>query len=445
MTDTFLNNNTLIYKMINKELIIEILEDWNFWKKEPDTGILRESYVKKLEQFSQTEQVVVITGVRRAGKSTILKQYIHNKIKNVEERKSFLYVNLEEPKFRSELSLEFLQRIYEAYLELLDPASKPFLFFDEVQLIPGWETFVRGLHEKNKARIFVSGSSAKLLSKEFATVLTGRHIDIKVYPLTFPEFLEFKRLIIKDKLDIVSQKQKIKQLLKEYLEYGGFPLVALKEEKKEILTNYFEDIIAKDVAERHRIKKVEKLRGLAQFYLANVSSLASFRKIKEFLGLSLDSVERFSFYLEEAYLLFLKTKFAYSLKEQEINPRKIYCIDNGLKNLVSFRFSENLGNSYENAVFFNLLVQGKEIFYWKGKQECDFIIKQGEKITGAIQVCFNFGRENEGRELSGLLEALNKFKLREGMIITADLEEMRVINKKKVRFTPLWKWLLERS
>ena len=442
MTDTFLNNNTLIYKMINKELIIEILEDWNFWKKEPDTGILRESYVKKLEQFSQTEQVVVITGVRRAGKSTILKQYIHNKIKNGEERKSFLYVNLEEPKFRSELSLEFLQRIYEAYLELLDPASKPFLFFDEVQLIPGWETFVRGLHEKNKAHIFVSGSSAKLLSKEFATVLTGRHIDIKVYPLTFPEFLEFKRLIIQDKLDIVSQKQKIKQLLKEYLEYGGFPLVALKEEKKEILTNYFEDILAKDVAERHRIKKVEKLRGLAQFYLTNVSSLASFRKIKEFLGLSLDSVERFSLYLEEAYLLFLKTKFAYSLKEQEINPRKIYCIDNGLKNLVSFRFSENLGNSYENAVFFNLLVQGKEIFYWKGRQECDFLIKQGNKLTCAIQVCYDIKRENEERELLGLLETLGKFKLNEGTVITSDLEEIRKINHKKITFIPLWKWLL---
>ncbi|HLC80968.1 MAG TPA: ATP-binding protein [Candidatus Nanoarchaeia archaeon] len=428
--------------MISKELIVEILEDWNFWKKEPDTGILRESYVKKLEQFSQTDQVVVVTGVRRAGKSTILKQYISNKIKKGEERKNFLYVNLEEPKFRSELSLEFLQRIYEAYLELLDPVSKPFLFFDEVQLIPGWETFVRGLHEKNKARIFVSGSSAKLLSKEFATVLTGRHIDIKVYPLTFPEFLEFKRLIIQDKLDIVSQKQKIKQLLKEYLEYGGFPLVALKEEKKEILTNYFEDILAKDVAERHRIKKVEKLRGLAQFYLTNVSSLASFRKIKEFLGLSLDSVERFSLYLEEAYLLFLKTKFAYSLKEQEINPRKIYCIDNGLKNLVSFRFSENLGNSYENAVFFKLLVQGKEIFYWKGRQECDFLIKQGNKLTCAIQVCYDIKRENEERELLGLLETLGKFKLNEGIVITSDLEEIRKINHKKITFIPLWKWLL---
>ena len=442
MTDTFLNNDALICKMISKELIVEILEDWNFWKKEPDTGILRESYVKKLEQFSQTDQVVVVTGVRRAGKSTILKQYISNKIKKGEERKNFLYVNLEEPKFRSELSLEFLQRIYEAYLELLDPVSKPFLFFDEVQLIPGWETFVRGLHEKNKARIFVSGSSAKLLSKEFATVLTGRHIDIAVYPLTFPEFLEFKKLIIRNKLDIVSQKPKIKQLLKEYLEYGGFPLVALKEEKKEILTNYFEDILAKDVAERHRIKKVEKLRGLAQFYLTNVSSLASFRKIKEFLGLSLDSVERFSLYLEEAYLLFLKTKFAYSLKEQEINPRKIYCIDNGLKNLVSFRFSENLGNSYENAVFFNLLVQGKEIFYWKGRQECDFLIKQGNKLTCAIQVCYDIKRENEERELLGLLETLGKFKLNEGIVITSDLEEIRKINHKKITFIPLWKWLL---
>ncbi len=442
MTDTFLNCDLLVYKMLSKELIIEILEDWNFWKKEPATGILRKSYVKKLEKFIQTEQVVVVTGVRRAGKSTILKQYIHSQIRKGEERKNFLYVNLEEPKFRSELSLEFLQRIYEAYLELLNPAPKPFLFFDEVQLIPGWETFVRGLHEKNKASIFVSGSSAKLLSKEFATVLTGRHIDIKVYPLTFLEFLEFKKLTIKDKLDVVSQKLKIKQLLKEYLEYGGFPLVALKEEKKEILTNYFEDILSKDVAERHRIKKVEKLRGLAQFYLANVSSLASFRKIKEFLGLSLDSVERFSFYLEEAYLLFLKTKFAYSLKEQEINPRKIYCIDNGLKNLVSFKLSENFGSSYENAVFLQLLVQEKEIFYWKGKRECDFLIKQGTKIINAMQVCCDFNKGNEERELSGLLETLSEFKLKEGIIITADLEETRKINHKIVRFIPLWKWLL---
>lgn len=442
MTDTFLNNSFLTHPMLSKELIIEILEDWNFWKKEPVTGILRESYVKKLEKFSQTEQVVVVTGVRRAGKSTILKQYINSKIKKGEERKNFLYVNLEEPKFRSELSLEFLQRIYEAYLELLNPAPKPFLFFDEVQLIPGWETFVRGLHEKNKANIFVSGSSAKLLSTEFATVLTGRHIDIKVYPLTFLEFLEFKKLIITDKLDVISQKSKIKQSLKEYLEYGGFPLVALKEEKKEILTSYFEDILAKDVAERHRIKKVEKLRGLAQFYLANVSSFASFRKIKEFLGLSLDSVERFSFYLEEAYLLFLKTKFAYSLKEQEINPRKIYCIDNGLKNLVSFRFNENFGSSYENAVFLKLLVQEKEIFYWKSKQECDFVIKQGNQVIGAIQVCYDLNRENEKRELFGLLETLNEFKLKEGIIITLDLEETREINRKKIIFIPLWKWLL---
>lgn len=442
MTDTFLNNRFLIPKMLSKELIIEILEDWNFWKKEPEIGILRESYLKKLEKLSQTEQVVVVTGVRRAGKSTILKQYIASKIKKGEERKNFLYVNLEEPKFRSELSLDFLQAIYEAYLEMLDPSPKPFLFFDEVQLIPGWETFVRGLHEKNKANIFVSGSSAKLLSKEFATVLTGRHVDLKVYPLTFQEFLEFKKIILNDKLDAISQKSKIKQLLKEYLEYGGFPLVVLKEEKREILTSYFEDILSKDVAERHRIKKVGKLRGLAQFYLTNVSSLASFRKIKEFLGLSLDSVERFSFYLEEAYLLFLKNKFAYSLKEQEINPRKIYCIDNGLKNLVSFRFSENLGSSCENAVFLKLLVQGKEIFYWKGKRECDFLIKQGNKVIHAIQVCYDINKENEEREISGLLETLNEFKLKEGIIITGDLEGIREINRKEVIFIPLWKWLL---
>ncbi|MEW5896585.1 MAG: ATP-binding protein [Nanoarchaeota archaeon] len=427
---------------MEKERIIEILNTWNFWTKYPETGIARASYLEEIEKLRQTDQVVVITGVRRSGKSTLIKQYIYKLIQKGQDRKNFLYINLEEPKFVDELSLEFLQNVYESYLEIVKPEGKPYLFLDEVQLIPKWEKFVRALHEKKEAYLFVSGSSAKLLGKEFATVLAGRHADLIVYPLNFKEFLEFKGLKIKTRLDLLASRLEIKRKLREYLQYGGFPLVVLKEEKEEILIRYFEDIVIKDVTERYKIKKTDKLKSLARYYLTNIGSLISFRKIKNFVEVSLDSIERFSSYLQSAYLIFLVNKFSYSLKEQEINPKKVYCIDLGLRNLVGFKFSEDLGKIYENAVFLKLAKEGQEeVFYWKNKKECDFVIKKGRSIKNLIQVSYKLA-ENKEREVNGLLEAMENFKLKEGLVITEDYEAEEKIKGKKVKFIPLWKWLI---
>lgn len=246
---------------MNNETIIEILNGWNFWRRDQETGISRDAYLKKLDRLAETEQIVAMTGVRRSGKSTLMKQIIKKKISSGIDRASFLYVNFEEPKFSGLLTPEFLQQIYEAYLEIIKPNEKTWIFLDEVQNVPNWERFVRGLHEKKEANIFISGSTAKLLGKELGTLLTGRWVEMKTYPLDFREFLLFKQMKIENKMDMLSNKVRIKQLLREYLEFGGFPLVALKEEREEILRRYFDD---KGHSHAAQDKKNRKTQGARQ-------------------------------------------------------------------------------------------------------------------------------------------------------------------------------------
>ncbi len=429
---------------MENEKIIEILNDWNFWKKDLNIGVYREKYLERVNKLFKTEQVIAITGVRRSGKSTLMKQFIKKHIDSGSDRKSFLYINFEEPKFTGLLSLEFLEQIYQAFIEIIKPNEKPIILLDEVQNVPMWEKFVRGYSEKNEAYFIISGSSSKLLSKEFGSLLTGRWLEIKVYPLDFREFLEFKNLKITDKLDIISKKIKIKQLLREYIEFGGFPLVSLKEEKEDILTRIFDDIIIRDIGERYNIRRLDKLKILAKRYLTDFSCPISYRNIAKVVGLSLDSVERISSYMQEAYLIYFINKFSYSLKKQEINPRKVYCIDPGLINIVGFRFIENLGRLYENLVFLSLMQNGKEVYYYRERGECDFIIKEKQKIIQLIQVCYNINDlDTKRREIESLLEASAELKCNNLLIITDEEEKEEKVKGKKIKFIPLWKWLLK--
>ena len=429
---------------MRKEKIIEILADWNFWEKKPELGIARQSYLERLENLAKTGQVVTLEGVRRSGKTTLLLQYINRLIEKGVESRNTLYVNFEDPRFFGELSPKSLQEIYEAYLELKESKETPYLFLDEVQYVPAWEKFVRALHERKEANIFVSGSSSKLLSAEFGSALTGRHVSLKVYPLNFREFLYFNRLEVKGKLDLVSNRARIKRFLRDYLEFGGFPKVVLSAEKNEILVRYFNDVISRDVAVRYRVKNIEKLQALAKYLLTNTSSLVSFNRIKKFLHISLDTVERFSYYLSYAYLVYFVKKFSYSLKEQEVNPRKVYCIDTGLRNITGFRISEDAGKLYENLVFLELERRGRDVYYWKNKGECDFLVKRGRRVDEAIQVCFDVEKEEtRKRELKGLVEAVHKFKLSRGLIVTEDYESEERVGQKRIEFVPLWKWLLQ--
>jgi predicted AAA+ superfamily ATPase len=432
---------------MEKSKIIEILEDWNFWTREQDIGIMRLSYLKKIRELANTEQIISITGVRRSGKSTIMLQYIKQLMDKKISPKNILYINFEDLRFR-DLNLELLNRIYEVYLEYIQPDSRVYIFLDEIHKVKGWEKFARTMHELKKAYIFVSGSNTKLFFGELASVLTGRHLDIRVFPLDFREFLLFKNIQVKDQLDLVSKRYKIKSLLTEYLRYGGFPLVCLKGSKENLLQTYFEDIINKDIIENHSIDYVSKLKSLAKFYLTNVGRRISFNKISKFLNLSLDTVERYSYYLEEAYMLYFIKKFSYSLKEQEKTMAVVYSVDNGIRNLLGFMFSKDLGWLYQNTVACQLIKRyNKEnIFYWMSntKEEVDFVVKEKLKVKQLIQVCYDVeDYDTKKREIKGLLKGSKELKCNNLIIITEDKEGEERIENKKIKYIPLWKWLLE--
>ncbi|MFZ3077848.1 MAG: ATP-binding protein, partial [Candidatus Aenigmatarchaeota archaeon] len=308
--------------------IMEILLDWNFWKKDIDTGIERPGLISRITRLSKMNEIVVVSGARRSGKSTLLQQFCKSLMEKGVRKEDILIVNLEDPRFR-ELGVETLNNIYETYQTELNPKKEHYVILDEIQVVRQWERFARFLHESKKAHVFLTGSSSKLLSSEYSTVLAGRHVDMEVYPLSFREFLKFRGVEIKEKIEITSKRHEIRRLVSEFLKWGGFPkptLLQSEQDKKELLGIYFRDILIKDIAMRHKIKNIGKLEELAKYYLSNVSSLQSFNKIKNILNLSIDTVERFSRYFSDAYLIFFVKKFSFSEKEQILNPKKVYCI-----------------------------------------------------------------------------------------------------------------------
>jgi len=439
---------------MEKKELLEILQDWNFWKKELDTGKERKEYLKQANRLVKSKIIIAIIGVRRSGKSYLMRQVIKKLIEEKKERKNVLFVNFEDKRF-AEFYPKLLDEIYETYLEFLKPSGKPLILLDEVHNIPKWERWVRTMQELDKAKIVISGSSSKLLAGELATVLTGRHLDIFVFPLTFKEFLYFKNLEIKDNLDMITKKTEIKRLLSEYIEFGGFPEVVLGEEKKQLLLTYFDDILTKDIEKRYKLRKSEKLRALVRFYLTNISNTITFNSIKKFLDVTTNTTEKFSSYLEEANMIFFVKRFSYKIKEQEKAPRKVYSIDSGLANAVGFKFSSNLGHSAENIVAIELKKKGTanpnlEIYYWQDLQhEVDFVLKE-VKVKQLIQVCWNIEEyKTRERELKALLKASKKLKCKNLLVITADYEREEKIKSKnrtyKIKFIPLWEWLLEQK
>lgn len=437
---------------MEKTRIVEVLSKWNFWNRDLDTGILRKSYVDKLLKFVKTDKIISIVGVRRSGKTTLMKQMAKLLMESSTDRNNFLMVNFEEPEFEG-ADVSLLQRIYEAYLEIVKPSRKPFVFLDEIQNVNGWERFVRSLNERKDAFMTISGSSSKLLSEELATVLTGRQVYFEVFPLSFKEFLSFEKMEIGGVKDILLNSLKIKRLFREYMEVGGFPEIVLNKDpdfRMRTLRSYYEDIASRDVIQRFKVKKSDKLKILARFYLTNISSPISFNKTSGFVQLPTETVRRFSSYLETANLIFFIRRFSWSVKEQENSPRKVYSVDAGMSNTVGFRFRENLGKVAENLVAVELRRRqaqnpNLEAFYWRdhGQREVDFVVKEGLKVRELIQVCWDVGdRETKRREVKALVKAMKEFRLKEGLVLTGDFEGEEKVDGRRILYKPLWKWLL---
>jgi hypothetical protein len=433
---------------MEKEQIITTLSGWNFWTKDLATGVDR-FYLKFCLDVvkSKANKILAITGVRRSGKSFLAKQIIKEIIKEV-ERKNSLIVNFEEVSFDERLDEKFLIKVWDAYKEIVKPEKRPIIVLDEVQRVTNWERFVRTLQEKNEAKIIITGSSAKLMSEELATLLTGRTIDLKVFPFSFQEFLHLKNIKAETKLEILARRDEILKLLREYFEFGSFPEVILEEKeeiKKAILKKIKEDIIFQDVVRRFKIKEIEKLERLSNFYTSNMASPITFNKVSKFLKLPVKTVEKYSKNLETSNLFFFVKKFSFSLKEQENSPRKVYLVDNGIFTASAFKLTENYGRMLENLVAVELKRRGKEVFYYKSNnKEVDFVVKNARYAEKIIQVCYDISEYGaREREIKALVKASKELKCKDLLVITWDHEDEQNVEKRKIKFVPLWKWLLE--
>ena len=336
-------------------------------------------------------------------------------------------------------------------LDYLEPKGTVYLILDEIQKVKGWEHWVRSKYDrKEPVKILVTGSTAELLSSEYSSVLTGRHLQLSVTPLNFREFLKFNGVeIMAEKLWLIKHKKQLLQMTDVFLNLGGFPKVVLTKDlllQKELLAQYFNDILVKDVAERYKIKEVGKLKNLALFYSTNFTRGYTFNKVKKVadFSLSLDSIHRFSHYLENSFLIDFLPRFSFSLKNQMQAQRKVYLADNGIHNAVAFKFSTDKGKLLENAVYRHLKREKQEIFFFSEKQEVDFLCKEGLKVTEAINVCYDLrDKETYLREISALVEAMKYFGLKESTIIVAEGEGRQIIEQGfTITIIPFYQWAL---
>lgn len=406
---------------------------------------------RDIKEEIREDFLLTISGPRRAGKTYFCFQLIKKLMKEI-SKENVLYINFEDEKLINSKA-EDLDKLLEAFYELshIDKKQKVYLFFDEIQNVKNWDSWVRRIYDTQKnIKLILTGSSSKLLSKEISTKLRGRALNIEIFPLSFKEVLKWKNIDYNiNTISYSKDKVNVKKAFNEYMAMGGYPSIILNKKFEEsILKNYYELMIFKDIIERNNLKEIKKLRILANMLFESVTKEISYNNLANKLksigfDVSKNTIIEYISYFEDAYLFFQNIKYDYSITKQLGAIKKIYCIDNGLLNAVSFKFSDDIGKLLENLVFVELKRRNKESYYFKKNNECDFLIKEKNKIVEAIQVTKELNDDNLKREISGLLEAMKEFKLNEGLILTYEHEEEKKIEGKKIIILPIWKWLLE--
>ena len=393
------------------------------------------------------EFVNAVIGPRRAGKSF----FMFNTIRKLGMRDDdYLFVNFEDDEIKS-MEREEITRCIQTHIEIYGKQPR-YLLFDEIQNLERWQSFIYSLSEKKRYSIFITGSSSKLLSREITTQLRGRSLNVVVFPFSFREFLsvngfKFKRIYSS------YDEAKIKNHLREYLRSGGFPQVVLKKMYgKTFFREYLNVVLYRDLIERYKIENMDVARFLLysaiQSFTTEFSIHKIFRQLKQKTEVSNKTVYTYSAYLEEVFFAFFLRKFYFSYKKSLLSMPKIYINDTGLaSNLISF--SSDTGKFMENLVFLELkkkeLNNIFEIFYWKDYQgrEVDFVVKEGLKVKQLIQVTYASGRDEiEKREIRSILKASKELGCKNLLVITWDFEGEEILERQKVRFVPLWKWLL---
>jgi len=397
---------------------------------------------EKLEpakKWINSDLVKVILGPRRAGKSVFAFMLLRNS--------QFMYLNFDDEallRLNPVDTDELMKELHSVY------GNVKTIFFDEIQNLPNWELFVNRLHRLGY-NLIITGSNAKLLSKELSTILTGRHIPIEIMPFNFKEFLKAKKFKIDYESVSVPQKRgELLNLINDYLIYGGFPEIVVKGfDPKEYLSILFDSVLFKDVVKRYKVRHSGLISDLASYLINNFSNYYTLRKLQKTLSFkSISTVEKYIDHLKEAYLIAQLKRFSYKAKKRIKSSKKIYVIDNGYIYAKAIQYSPDKGRLIENLVFTELLKRGfkanANLFYYKTRngREVDFITKKDLSIAKLIQVSYETANiDTLDREIKSLIEASDELKAKDLAILTWD--EERIIEKKSkvIQLIPIWKWI----
>jgi len=417
---------------MERELLKQVIADQREYRS--PKNFFSRTLTEIILRFVDDPSILILSGIRRSGKSTI------QRLLQLELMKSDYYLNFDDERL-IHFQVEDFQMLLEVLIELFGEQST--FYFDEIQNIEGWERFVRRLYEQGK-KIYITGSNAKLLSKELGTHLTGRYIQFEVYPLSFREIIRHKypEAFSKKALS-TNDVGMIQHHFSNYLKNGGIPEY-VKFEKPEYLKDLFEGILYRDIITRYKINNEKPLREAAYYLASNIGKEFSYTKLGEIVGLgSPHTIVNYCNYLEQCYLYFFVSRYSDSLKKQIQYNKKCYMIDPALIRTTGFRVSEDRGRLLENIVFLHLKMQNKEIYFHKDKKECDFILREGNQIVQAIQVTTNLSDEEvKNREINGLVEAISSYNLQEGLILTENEQASMEVNGFLITIIPIWKWLL---
>jgi len=396
---------------------------------------LKPEDVLRYQPIAEDSEVVVLSGVRRCGKSTLL-----HEIRSIQNESDYFF------NFDDERVLKFTVNDFQILTELFIEhfGTQNTYYFDEIQNIEGWERYIRRLRDYG-SKVYITGSNASMLSRELGTHLTGRYVRKELFPFSFKEFLRFKGVDHPETgLLSTNEKSLIKGHFNVYFESGGFPAY-LKSGNKEYLKSLYESILYRDVMVRNNLTNEKELLELVYYFSSNVGKLMSYNSLAKVVGVkNASTISNYVAFLQDSYLIFMVNKYDVSLKKQMQNAKKGYLIDLGLLRTLAFHHTEDNGRLLENLVFLELKRRGKEIYYHNQKKECDFVIKEKTKIVEAIQVSWSIEDEfTYKRELAGLLDAVNTNGLKEGLILTESMDREIEVEGVRVRVKPVWKWMLE--
>lgn len=401
------------------------------------------------------KKIITIPGVRRCGKSTLMMIAINALIESGVPVQNILWIGFDDERLKR-MTSDDLDEVIAAYMEMYPdvPIKDVHMFFDEIQIIEGWEYFVLRVYKNYCKNIYICGSNATMLSTELGTALRGYPLEYKTYPLSFNEYCRFKGVDTDSYLE--QDKAKVRNAFAEYNHTSAFPEVVLtvsESEKLQLLNGYFDTMLLKDVAEHYGIANLPVLRYFVKRIMANLtkptSILSIYNDIKsQGLRISKDELYRWADYVCDVFMFIRIPKYERSLAKEQKALKKYYCIDNGLRSAVLLPQSDDNGKLLENAVLLHLnrnLGPADRIFYFQESAECDFVVQRNERVDELIQVTWDMSDDNtREREINGLLEASRATGYDKLTIITIDEESAFEINGKTIHVMPAWKWALGR-